>query len=637
MLDDETEAIIDELADELYEAHVEDQNIRFWEGGIVRSVPVGAPPEYITVEIEGIYDENVTWRGGLGGLAVTDEVLVWENPITHRREILGGSGASATTVGVHDHSSAAQGGTHWGGITQTWGGGAGANIEIVPDNVNPAWYVRDAGDANDYITIDSTDGAREVVINQDEYSTIDFRVACGAAVSIFDPTHALSVQGSTGAIGMGTPPSLNAHLLIYNNVVSTVNQYYGLWTWHQKTAGVTTAADYMHGLDSSMIMNQAGGVVGNVLGGRYHAWLLAGTLGAAPADPRDLVGILGWVDGDAGLVYGSAVGVDAFVEIDGTDIDDGAGTGHVYGVRTIVDLNSGSIAGNVYGHHIWVDDDIGATTVYMLYLDEQTGVDYGAYQNGAAFNHFGGIVHSELVVDATSWFDYELLDATEGDHFRQNAGVFPATWTEVDAALATNTNTRYSFWFLLGSNAEVSWKYRMQTGINIGGITANWLAAFMFGPLLWRDGDFTADVDYYFGLYSDDGLGAIDEDIYIRVHLWWDSANNLWKIRGEEGDGSAGNEFTNPDHVGTWQTFYFPIHQPIWVRAHVQNAAGQLCRAYVGTVVEGLAYTLLLSQTPTVANWDTTNNLWLEIHQTRGAGVTDILFIGAVDYEEASY
>ena len=98
MLDEETEAKVDELVDEFYAALVDDRDLRFWEGGIVQVAPTGAPPEYLTVEIEGIDDESVMWRGVPASLAVGDEVLCWENPITHRREIIGGSGAGGTST-----------------------------------------------------------------------------------------------------------------------------------------------------------------------------------------------------------------------------------------------------------------------------------------------------------------------------------------------------------------------------------------------------------------------------------------------------------------------------------------------------------------------------------------------------------
>jgi len=98
MFDRETEEKIEELADEIFEGVAEDRDIVYFEGGVVRSAPTGAPPEYITVEVEAIYDENVMWRGVPASLVVGDEVLVWENPKTHRREIAGGSGASTTST-----------------------------------------------------------------------------------------------------------------------------------------------------------------------------------------------------------------------------------------------------------------------------------------------------------------------------------------------------------------------------------------------------------------------------------------------------------------------------------------------------------------------------------------------------------
>lgn len=91
-LDTETKALLTEVIDEAFEAFVDDQAIKFWEGGIVRTAPTGAPPQYIQVEIEGFYDQNVMWRGVPASLQVGDQVLVWENPRTHRREVLGGSG-----------------------------------------------------------------------------------------------------------------------------------------------------------------------------------------------------------------------------------------------------------------------------------------------------------------------------------------------------------------------------------------------------------------------------------------------------------------------------------------------------------------------------------------------------------------
>jgi hypothetical protein len=110
MFDEETERAIDEYVEEASEARRE-HDLVFWEGCAVVTVPAGAPPEYITVMVDGVNDPNVQWRGVPGGLIIGDEVLVFENPISHRREIVGSSGATgASTPFVHDHSSTLQGG-----------------------------------------------------------------------------------------------------------------------------------------------------------------------------------------------------------------------------------------------------------------------------------------------------------------------------------------------------------------------------------------------------------------------------------------------------------------------------------------------------------------------------------------------
>lgn len=109
MLNEESKSKIKEFAREM-KALLDQKDLIFWQGGIVRVAPVGAPPVFCTVEIQGIWDENVEWRGTPGGLVAGDAVLVWEDPVTHRREIIGASGGGACTPFVHDHSTLIQGG-----------------------------------------------------------------------------------------------------------------------------------------------------------------------------------------------------------------------------------------------------------------------------------------------------------------------------------------------------------------------------------------------------------------------------------------------------------------------------------------------------------------------------------------------
>lgn len=95
---------------------------------------------------------------------------------------------------VHDHSAAGEGGTHWGGITQTFGGGSGANIITVPDNLAQALNLVDAGGL-EYMRIITTNAgpAQAVVFNNGEVD-VNFRVAASGV------TNALFVRGSDGTV-----------------------------------------------------------------------------------------------------------------------------------------------------------------------------------------------------------------------------------------------------------------------------------------------------------------------------------------------------------------------------------------------------------------------------------------------------
>jgi len=79
-------------------------------------------------------------------------------------------------------------------------------------------------------------------------------------------------------------------------------------------------------------------------------------------------------------------GFEAVANIDGGTLVD------VIGVRVNVDIEgAATVNGDVFGSWVQIDDDAGAAgTVYGYYLNEQTGVDYGFYQNGTADNHLGG-------------------------------------------------------------------------------------------------------------------------------------------------------------------------------------------------------------------------------------------------------
>lgn len=264
-------------------------------------------------------------------------------------------------------------------------------------------------------------------------------------------------------------------------------------------------------------------------------------------------------------------------------------------------------------------------------LNIAAGSATGKYLDGTGDIYIvsGSEINTDVILSAgvteAIWFDFSLLD-THGSgiasHFRDNDSSYPAGWTETDAAATTNTNTRYSFWYLLGSNAETSWKYRVQSDITLESLAANTWMSFVFGPIVFRDGGYTADLDYILGIYRNSG--GIDESTYSRVRLHWDSGTSVWQIRGEEKDVTTG-----VNHDGTYQTLDLPIHEPLYIRMLVRNVAAKTTRQYWGTQPVADGHSLLQEQAPTVAQ--TWGQVWLQVEMSRGAGVQDYFYIGALD------
>ena len=223
---------------------------------------------------------------------------------------------------------------------------------------------------------------------------------------------------------------------------------------------------------------------------------------------------------------------------------------------------------------------------------------------------------------------YPLTDASKGDHFRDNDASFPAGWTEIDAASSTDTNSIYSMWRLRGTNVDTSWKYRKQSGITLESLGSGVAATIYFGQIMFMTRVFTADVDYYFGMYRDNS--GIDEATYSRVHLQWDNAGSQWRVRGEESDGTVSNN-------GSWFTLPGPPFAPVHFRVSVlNNAAKRAIQFFADGAIPSLSMSysdyILQNVLPTTA--PTWGQFWVQIHQSRGTGGEDEIFIGVQDYWE---
>lgn len=224
------------------------------------------------------------------------------------------------------------------------------------------------------------------------------------------------------------------------------------------------------------------------------------------------------------------------------------------------------------------------------------------------------------------WVDWPLADTTNGNHFNQNNGSAMAGWTQVDAPQATSTNAAYGFWYIVGSAGDAAWKYRIQSPFNIESLSANAWKSFSVGPLLVREGAYTADINYYFGVYRNNA-GVIDENTFVRLNLNWLAASSVWQMRGEYKDGTTQ---TNSAYSPLSRLFT----QPLGVRIALQNNTNKNMTIYVGG--NPIPVLQMAVQNAAVGSGVTWGQVWWQFHSTRGSGPDDRLMIGGIDYSNDS-
>jgi len=184
-------------------------------------------------------------------------------------------------------------------------------------------------------------------------------------------------------LGVGVTPASPLHVADTALNWGNDGSFVGAYVYFTKTAGASTEDDDIYGMIFNVEMDQSGGTIGHLTGVFGNAKLYDGAIGDGGSE--DIRGgyfvsqVLG------GVVAGEAIGAYGYVyQASGTVSD-------VIGSYARLNLDSGTISGDAYGLYVDVDDDLGVTgSVYMIYLYEGTGVDYGIYQSGAAGNYLGG-------------------------------------------------------------------------------------------------------------------------------------------------------------------------------------------------------------------------------------------------------
>ncbi len=192
-------------------------------------------------------------------------------------------------------------------------------------------------------------------------------------------------------VGIGVAPNDFIHLHIKDTSVAATAYYMGIYNFHlvDDASGATDATN-LFAFYNEFTLNSTGETVGTLKGIYNSVTLTDGSIGSGS---DDLYGVDNRVNVVAGTASQNVYGINNSLDFNGGTI-----AGDIFGVKTLIDIASGvtSVGGNIYGHYIEVDDDDGtATTVYMIYLNEQTGIDWGIYQGGSAGNRLGGDLYMQ--------------------------------------------------------------------------------------------------------------------------------------------------------------------------------------------------------------------------------------------------
>lgn len=236
-----------------------------------------------------------------------------------------------------------------------------------------------------------------------------------------------------------------------------------------------------------------------------------------------------------------------------------------------------------------------------------TGVNTGATSQAQTFTY-------SIVAPS---FDAPLSSAAEADYFNQFAAGAPTGWTQVTAAVGSDTNSARGFWTLWGSPSSPAWKYRERATA----LSQN--TSIDFGPIFWRDPVYTADVTYTFGLYRDNGSGTIDETRYNTVQLNYSATFNVWRVRSVMRGTVSGVDTT---YTSDYQVLSVPLVQGLFVRV-TTTISNDNKRAHYGQNANPVTHTALDNRT-LVIGWNTP---WIQISMERGSGLNDYLYLGGID------
>ncbi len=261
----------------------------------------------------------------------------------------------------------------------------------------------------------------------------DFVSAGYLALNGSNANTTINIQGqdfeNTGHIGIGA--SADSTASIYLEDTTFTGAFQGNYFYLQKASGGSTVNSNIEVINYDLSISQVADTVGNVRGMNNDLYFNGGNVGSSAA-AREIAGIeqvvqVGHLGADCD-VWGDIFSLDLDLNVgnDANVSDD------VFGIRNEVDLETGTtkIDSDVFGYYGLVDNDSGSVsgTVYLMYLDDQTGVNYCIYQNGTAPNRFGGALQVSQGAQINGAFNF-AADVNAVDDYKITLTPAPTVYT----------------------------------------------------------------------------------------------------------------------------------------------------------------------------------------------------------------
>lgn len=246
-------------------------------------------------------------------------------------------------------------------------------------------------------------------------------------------------------------------------------------------------------------------------------------------------------------------------------------------------------------------------------LDDYPTTPDARYGQLAAGNTWTG--DNKFIIPKATWYDNALYDDTNGEHFDTTF----SGWTAEDAADSASTSD--GFLTIAANSSNTSFAYHRQSGINIESLATSAFSDCYVGPIFLRQIAYTDDITVIIGLHKDSS-GSPDLNNFVATEIYYDSANDKWKMRGTRKDPGGFQAYSSYIELSE-----FPLIQGFWIRNVIQKAGSVKCT--LSNLKNYVAHYQIYGSVLASTVW---GDYHVRVSMSRGAGAQFYIAIGGIDF-----